>query len=412
MRRATQVKKETRETTKNTRSKKLINQRAKDLEKIKLHLLEQDLKASGISRSQILSNLSHEIKTPLNTIISAAEVLKVKLANSKEMNLAESIYSSGNHLSILLNNVLDFYKTSFIGLSLDSHPFDLYFLFDELHHVFHYPAKQKSVKLSFSIDPNIQRLWNGDAARIKQMIYNLLDNAFKFTHEGEISLSAHLEEGNDNTARIKFRITDTGSGINPVLKDDLWHFFSSPDVSNSRTQQGLGMGLALTKTIAQLMNGSIELKESGTNGTTIELTISLEKESNDGLLNIQLFKNILLAEDNKVNQQLAKNLLEKQGFQVDVANNGEEAVELFRTHKYNLILMDIQMPKWDGVQATKEIRSIEKKNKILAPIKIIALTANAQKQDKIDCLSAGMDEYMRKPLDIYNLTNILCLLQK
>lgn len=395
-----------------TRNETLINQRAKDLEKIKLQFLEEDLKSAGISRSQILSNVSHEINTPLSTIISAAEILKVKLGNSEEKNLAETIFKSGNHLNILLNNILDFYKTSFIGLSLDNHPFDLYYLFDEIHHLFHLPANQKFIKLSFSIDPNIQRLWNGDAPRIKQMLYNLLDNAFKFTHQGEISLTARLEEDNGKTARIKFCITDSGSGINPDLENDIWNFFSSKDVSHSRMHQGLGMGLALTKTIAQLMNGTIGLKETGNKGTIIELTVSLKKENRDGLLNIQLFKNVLLSEDNRVNQQLTKNILEKQGFQVDVANDGDEAIEMFKTHKYNLILMDIQMPKCDGIMATKEIRSIEKQNKILAPIKIIALTANAQKQDKIECLSAGMDEYMRKPLDIYNLTNILCLLQQ
>lgn len=400
-----------KETKLSTRNEELINQRTKDLDKIKLKLLEQELKASGISRSQILSNISHEIKTPLNTILSAAEILKVKLEEHEDKNLVGTIYRSANHLTVLLNNVLDFYKTSFSGLSLDAHPFDLYSLFDELQHLFLLSAKQKPIELIFSIDPEIQRLWNGDATRLKQMLYNLLDNAFKFTSEGRISLTARLKESGDKSARIGFCVTDSGSGIQSDLEHYIWNFFSSNDISHSRTHQGLGMGLALTKTIAQLMNGSVELIETGAEGTTIELTVTLEKENCDGLPDIDLFKHVLLAEDNKVNQQLTKNILEKKGFQVDVANNGDEAIELFRMRKYNLILMDIQMPKCDGITATREIRLIEKKNKILAPIKIIALTANAQKQDKIDCFSAGMNEYMRKPLDIYNLTSILCKMQ-
>ncbi|MBN2639860.1 MAG: response regulator [Bacteroidales bacterium] len=380
------------------------------MEKIKLQLLEKDLKESGISRSQIISNISHEIKTPLNSIISASELLKARTDNNELKDLAETIYRSGHHLFVLLNNVLDFYKTSFSGISLDNHPFDLYVLLDELYHLFMVKAEEKSISLSFHIDSAIQRIWNGDAVRIRQMLYNLLDNAFKFTLKGTVSLSVSLKEKDEKHAEIIFNISDTGTGIQSDLESYIWQFFSSVDISNSRNQQGLGMGLALTRSIAMLMNGNIILNKTDNKGTEIQLSVTLNKENCKDISNAELFKNILLVEDNLVNQKLTKNLLEKQGYNVDVANNGFEAIEQFKLNHYNLILMDIQMPQCDGIRASEEIRAIEKQNKILAPIKIIALTANSHKQDKNECLSAGMNDYMRKPLDISNFSKILCRL--
>lgn len=394
-----------------SKEEKLVNQRHHNLDKIKLKLLEKELRESGISTSQIVSNVSHEIKTPLNTIINAAELMKIKADNEEQRELAENIYKSGHHLSVLLNNVLDFYKTSFIGLTLDKHPFDLYILLDEIYHIFLNIAQQKSIHFSFIIDPKIQRLWNGDAPRLRQMLYNLIDNAFKFTNEGNIHCSVSMKENNEKRAELIFDISDSGTGIEPDLENHIWHFFSSNDTSNSRLQQGLGMGLALTKNMALLMDGNIKIKKTGPEGTVIQMSILLEKEECTNQNNTDIFKQVLLAEDNPINQKLIKNILEKKGYHVDVANNGFEAIDLYSTHKYNLILMDIQMPKCDGIEATKQIRSIEKQNNVLAPATIVALTANSNKQDKKESLLAGMNEYIRKPLDFKNFFNVLCRLQ-
>ena len=392
-------------------SQQLINQRQENLNNIKLQLLKQDLTEAGITRSQVLSNISHEIKTPLSSIINAADLLKQKATDSESEELAHTIHKSGHYLSVILNNVLDFYKSAFFGISLDHHLFDVYALLDEVQNLFYGFAEEKGLTLKFNITPDLSRYWTGDAHRLKQMLFNLMDNAIKFTDAGEIRLDVNGGIDIKNNTVLVFQISDSGKGIDPAMKEHLWDFFASDEVSHTRNTQGLGMGLALTKNLSIMMGGDLLLKDTGTSGTTFEMIIPMKEEAAPGAKSMsEIYPHILLVEDNQVNQKLTKNMLEKQGFYVEIANNGKEAVELFNAAEYDLILMDIQMPVKNGIDASREIRKLEKQLQVTTPVKIIALTANAQKQDKEECLDVGMNDYIRKPIDFKEFALVLAKL--
>ncbi|MBE0650346.1 MAG: response regulator, partial [Bacteroidales bacterium] len=298
------------------------------------------------------------------------------------------------------NNVLDYYKLTNNLLSLDNLLFDSYKTIKDLYSIFSKEATDKGLSLSFEFSKNLPKLLVGDEARLKQILSNLLENAIKFTDNGTIRLWADLDSEDGNSKTIRFTISDSGKGINISEIANLWQAFSVGSKSYSRNYQGIGMGLVLSKELCQLMGGDIFIKETSSLGTTFELTVVLEgnKERKRESKSKKVRK-VLLVEDNLINQKLTKNLLQKIGFDVDVAENGAVAVNKFQKNVYDIILMDIQMPVMDGITACRKIRTLETERVSKTRVKIIALTANSQKQDKNDCLAAGMDDYLSKPLN-------------
>jgi CheY-like chemotaxis protein len=371
-------------------------------------LLKEEIQKTEALRSQFLSNVSHEIKTPLNSILSAATLLKNRKFDVESDELLGIIHQSSQQLNITLNNVLDYYKMLNNLLSLDSLVFDMYSLLEDLRALFFNEAASKGLTLTFDISKDMPHFLVGDEMRLKQILSNLLDNAIKFTEKGVVKLRAFPDSERDHLNTIHFSISDSGKGINLTEVDGLWQAFAVGFKSYSRKYQGIGMGLVLSKQLCQLMGGDIFVKETSSNGTTFELSVELEAstEKKDDA-SLSKTKKILLVEDNLVNQKLTKNLLTKNGFEVDAAENGMVAVEKFMREAYDIILMDIQMPVMDGITASRKIRMLESYRRGRQRVKIIALTANAQKQDKNDCLEAGMDGYMSKPLNPKEISLII-----
>ena len=387
-------------TQKKSAEESLIRARTESIKKNKEEMLNLEIKKTEALRSQFLSNVSHELKTPLNSILSATSLLRNKTLDSDSDDLVSIIHQSGQQLNITLNNVLDYYKLKNGLLNLDSLKFDLILMLQDVYTLFLQEAKNKGLNLVFEISKDLPNFLIGDELRLKQILFNLLDNAIKFTEKGEIRLEAKLDASHELVKKLRFRICDSGTGISSIAAENMWHAFAVGGKSYSRRYQGIGMGLALTKKLCALMDGDVCVKETSPEGTTFEFHILLKTEDKkDMKFSVKKVKKILLVEDNIINQKLTQNLLINNGYEVDVAENGEVAVKKFEQQVYDLILMDIQMPVMDGITASKEIRMLEFDNMAETRVKIFALTANAQKQDKDECLAAGMDGYMSKPLN-------------
>jgi len=386
----------------------LIKARIESIKKNKEEMLSMEIKKTEALRSQFLSNMSHELKTPLNSILSATALLKNQTLATEVNDLVEIIHQSGQQLNITMNNVLDYYKLKNGLLHLDHLKFDLIDVLQEIYTLFSQKAENKGLALVFEIPQNTPRLLTGDELRLKQILFNLFENALKFTEKGTIKLEVELDSKHSNTKKLYFRISDTGIGISSIAAENMWHAFAVGSKSYSRKYQGIGMGLALTKKLCELMDGQVYVKETGPEGTTFEFYLPLKAEEiKDTSNSRKKLKKILLVEDNMINQKLTRNLLTNHGYDVDVAENGKVAIEKFEQKEYDLILMDIQMPVMDGITASRKIRMIEFDNLAETKVKIFALTANTQKQDKDECLAAGMDGYISKPLNPKEIPLIL-----
>lgn len=377
----------------------LIELRNESMQKNKEELLNQEIKKTKALRSQFLSNVSHEIKTPLNSIVSAINLLRNKTLGTESDELVEIINQSSQQLNITLNNVLDYYKVKNNLLNLDNLKFSTVSMLEELYSQFSNKAKEKGLSMVFETSEDLPEFLIGDEIRLKQILFNLLENAIKFTEKGSIKLNAGILGSHKNLKKVCFRISDSGTGINSTEIENIWRAFAVGEKSYSRKYQGIGMGLVLSKKLCELMGGDISIKETSPEGTTFEFHVLLKTNDIDNEDVKKEVKKILLVEDNIINLKLTKTLLSRSGFEVDVAENGIEAIRKFEQQDYDLILMDIQMPVMDGIEATRKIRLLESDSSAETRIKIFALTANTQKQDKDECMAAGMDGYISKPLN-------------
>lgn len=374
--------------------------REESIKKNKEELLSLEIKKTEALRSQFLSNVSHELKTPLNSILAASTLLRNRLYDTESLELLGIIRQSSQQLNITLNNVLDYYKLLSNLLTLDNLRFNLFSMLKELYSLFSSEAREKGLDLVFEISEGLPEFVTGDETRLKQILSNLLENAIKFTEKGHVKLEAGVDSVHENFKKLYFRVSDSGAGMGGSDIENLWRSFSVGSKSYSREHQGIGMGLVLSKKLCELMGGDIFVKETSSNGTTFEFHVILKSgDSNEHKEPKGKLRRILLVEDNLVNRKLTRNLLSNSGYEVDVAENGWVAIAKFKQRAYDMILMDIQMPVMDGITACKEIRSIEPRQGNESRVKIFAFTANAQKQDKDECMAAGMDGYMSKPLN-------------
>lgn len=374
------------------------------------------------SKSEFLANMSHEIRTPMNGIIGMIELLKQTALKKKQSEFTNIIHSSANNLLNLINDILDFSKIEAGQIDLENIPINLHAIAEELVEIFKFKVTESNLKFNLDFASNVPLWVKGDPHRLKQILINLLNNAIKFSKNGSVTLKVYPLKITNSFTRIQFDVTDTGIGISNDGIKKLFKSFSQVDSSTTRLFGGSGLGLVISKNLTSLMGGEIGVYSREGQGSTFWFWIDFDK-SFKSQLNLgepiitpkpeadapsidRSFK-ILLAEDNLINQKVAQLHLEKLGHTVETAANGKIALEMFTKNNYDLIFMDIQMPIMDGIESSKKIREFEKDIETKTPIPIIALTANAMKGDKEECMSAGMNDYMSKPFKPEALQKIL-----
>ena len=379
--------------------------------RIEQQLREAKALTQRVSKSKdiFLTNMSHEIRTPLNAIMGLGKLLNKSSLDAQQKNYLSGIESASENLLGIINDLLDFSKIEAGKITIEHISFNLDVICTQLINLLSHKAEEKGLVLTHEIDPRIAPVLVGDPFRINQVFTNMLSNAIKFTEKGSISLKATFVEEVNNSQTILAVIEDTGVGIKEEYITHLFDKFTQEDETVVRKFGGTGLGMSITKQLMELMGGSIEVKSKKNAGTTILLTFHfkigtarvLEKKrtiKND--TNNISNKKILLVEDNNLNRLLANTILTEYGAIVSEAINGLEAVELMRKEKFDIVLMDIQMPVMDGIQATQIIRK-----EIDTTTPIIALTANVIKGKIDQFFDAGMDDFIYKPYDEIKLVN-------
>ena len=319
------------------------------------------------------------------------------------------INDSARALLGIINDVLDISRIEEGKLKIDKVDFGMREILYNVFNLFSDTAEQKNLRYKLNFDERLNRLFSGDPARVRQILLNVISNALKFTERGTITISCRLLSRSDNQYNVLFECTDTGIGMSDEMKNKLFEDFSQEDESFERKYGGSGLGLAITNELVQLMNGSISVKSVKDEGTCISIVLPFT-ESNTILHPVPKRINpaaektslstlsVLVAEDNQFNRLLLQIMLGNNEISYDMADNGLQAVELATRKNYDLILMDIQMPEMDGIEATKKIRSL-----ISKPIPIIAITANAVEEELNTYIKEGLTDYLTKPFDEYNL---------
>lgn len=380
----------------------LIDEQKSDLERNlkEMIALKEEAEAANQIKTRFLANISHEIRTPLNGIVGLLSLTrKFTVADDLRALHAEIGMLSQNLIS-MTNDMLDYAKLECNMLQLDQLNFHFHNEVQELLASFRKASSDKSLEFRSRIDENIPVYLIGDMARIRQIASNLLHNALKFTDQGSVDFHASLVQKDSTHAEIRMEVIDTGIGISEDLRDKIWDLFQLGDQSYTRKHGGVGLGLTISRQLAELMNGSIGFESEQNRGARFWFTVKLPLGNEPGLIEDGRIKKILLVEDNLINQKVSLQSLRGMGFEVDLAVNGVEAIEKYKQQQYDLILMDIQMPVMDGITATKKIRQLEQDRKIEKPIQIIAITANSLKDDRQKCLEAGMNEYISKPFNL------------
>jgi len=372
---------------------------------------------ANVVKSQFLANMSHEIRTPLNGVLAMAQVLSTSALNPTQAEQLEVIQKSGATLLSVLNDLLDLSKIEAGRMELEAAPFDIEEVAQGAYATFTSVANTSGVSFSMSIDEAAKGLWRGDSVRVRQVLYNLISNALKFTNHGEVRVEiAGVSRPGGKALSVSIR--DTGIGIAPQALSTLFDKFIQADNSMTRRFGGTGLGLTICKQIVELMEGSISVESQLGEGTQFQVLLPLAwlgpvsplpappSAAQQVEANILEGLRILAAEDNATNQLVLKTVLHSLGLQPVIVNNGRQAVEVLSRERFDLVLMDIQMPEMDGVAATREIRRRET-GAGMARTPIVALSANVMKHQVAEYLAAGMDAHLAKPLGIAELYDTL-----
>ena len=363
-------------------------------------------------KDQFIATVSHEIRTPINAILGFTDVLLEIEDDVSKVDYLSSVKTAGLGLLHIVNDILDISKIEAGMLQIDEIPFQLNEVVNNVISTLKLKASEKNIKLLYAIDSDVTNNLLGDKNRLNQILINIVGNAIKFTEKGKVELRITNKKTENNTIFIEFSIIDTGIGINQKKLQSIFDRFSQAEVSTSRKFGGTGLGLSISKELIDMQNGSISVQSTENIGTTftfvIPYTINLSATHFlDDKKEIELFesfsKNILLCEDNELNQKLITTIFEKTNHTIHIANNGVEALELLKNKDFDIILMDLQMPKMDGYETTTIIR-----NELHLTIPIIALTANSLIYEKERCMNMGMNDYLSKPFskkDLFELLN-------
>lgn len=370
---------------------------------------EQANKTSAF-KSQFLANMSHEIRSPLNGVVGMLNILKTKNLSNEQMGYVETAEHSADHLLGIVNMILDHSKMEAGKMKIDNYPIHLRRELTKLIRLFEYRIKDKNIEIHFTYDSKINSTILGDNLRLQQVLINLIDNAIKFTSKGEVKVEVTLVSQIGNIQYLKFKVMDSGIGIDINKTEQLLLAFEQADLSTTRKYGGTGLGLTIANQLIQLLGGSkLNIEAVMTGGSTFSFELPFlinteeivsEEEIKPTVHKISVSK-ALVVEDNIINQKVLIKLLEKINIPSDIACNGKEAVLLYEQNDYDIIFMDLHMPEMDGFEATAQIHGSPKYKSLQIPI--IAVTASAFDEDKTKAISNGMDDFITKPVILKDL---------